>query len=118
MPRTIKEVKPSEIGEIRATIQRVGTGPAQIAGMAKRFNIAESDMSALATAITTPRPKTATATTVTEAAPPPGVSHRTYESAVEILEGAERAEADLPNATLQDLQSLAALDYGSLMFRN
>ena len=105
----------TEVGEMRKAVQRVGTGPTQIAGMARRFSISESDMSALVTAITTvpPKPK---ATVVTESAPVARHERILYEAAQNLLDSAERAEADLSGASMQDLEAYATLGIGARAF--
>jgi hypothetical protein len=119
MPKSVRDLTSNEIREMSQAIQRVGTGPAQIAGMAQRFNISESDMSIMAKAITNVESKSRTTVTesgVTEATPPPGVSRRDYEHAAYITESANRAEADLQNASIGDLYALAEMNLGERMF--
>jgi hypothetical protein len=115
--RTLNEVTSADIAEVRKAIQRVGSGPTQIAGMSRRFNIVESDMAALVTAITTvgPKPKPK-ATVVTESAPQPRHERILYEAAQNLLDGADRAEADLTQASISDLEAYATLGIGARAF--
>jgi hypothetical protein len=107
--RTLKDVTSADIAEVRKAVQRNGTGPAQIAGLSRRFNIVESDMSALVTAITTVPTKPKATTVVTESAPDPRHSRILYEAAQFVLDGANRAEADLSTASISDLEAFATL---------
>ena len=107
--RTLKDVTSADIAEVRKAVQRNGTGPAQITGLSRRFNIVESDISALVTAITTAPPKPKATTLVTESGPDPRHSRILFEAAQVVLDGANRAEVDLSNASMSDLEAYATM---------
>jgi uncharacterized protein (DUF1800 family) len=114
--RTFRQLSSAEADQIKRILGKNGTTPTVRANVRQQYHLAEATVDAFAKVINEAAGKP-TERTVTESAPPPGVSRRVYGNAVEILEGANRAEEDLTNASVGDLQSLAALEFGNL-FRN
>jgi hypothetical protein len=112
--RTTASLSSAEAGQIKRIFQKNGTTPTVIAGVRQQYNLTEATAEAFAMVVNEAAGKP-TSRTVTEAAPPPGVSHAVYEAAAAMDGG---GVPDMTGLSVGDLQSLAGAVYGPLAFRD
>ena len=98
----------------KGILRKNGTTPTVRAGVRKQYNLAEATIDAFAKVINESAAKPAGA--LTETAPQARHERILYEAAQNLLDGAERAEADLAGASIQDLEAYATLGIGARAF--